>query len=213
MPKRIALTFDDGPDAVITQQILDLLEKHRAAASFFVLGDCITPQTAPLLRRMVSLGCEICLHGQTHKDMSRMTAAEIAAEYTVTTARIRKAAGAAPKFFRPPYIAVSDTLFDTIPLPFVEGYGVRDFDDAVSAQARIDGVLQKAEDARIILLHDMADNQMTVEAAAVLIPTLKARGFTLVTMSQLFKETNTVPQRRILWSHIGQTAMYAGAND
>jgi len=91
--RRIALTFDDGPTPGITGQILDLLEQHGAAASFFLVGENITPQTAPIVRRTYEMGCEICHHSFSHKDMSRMTRAQIAFEMQETTHRITEITG------------------------------------------------------------------------------------------------------------------------
>ena len=125
--------------------------------------------------------------------------------------RIEAAAGVLPRFFRPPYIAVNDAMFRLIPLPFIAGYGVRDYDDAVSAEARIRGVLQKAADGRIILLHDLAGNTQTVAALREILPTLQKKGYAFVTVSQLFSEKRIVPQphQKILYSYAEQTAMYA----
>ncbi len=207
--KRLALTFDDGPDSVITPQILDLLEKHHAAASFFLLGKQITPETEPIIRRALSLGCEICHHSFSHADLSKLGSAELRHEIGDTTARIRAVTGEAPRFFRPPYIAVSERMFDEIPMPFVSGYGVNDFDPEVTAAERVAGVLRKAKPDGIILLHDQKGNVQTVEALREILPELKRRGFRFVTMTQLFSETGITPRRHVLYSYAAQTALYA----
>ena len=209
--KILALTFDDGPHPDTTLPILDLLSEYHAAATFFVLGEHITAQTEPILRRALQQGCELCSHSFSHPDMTQLTAAEICAEISETEQRIEAAAGVLPRFFRPPYIAVNDAMFRLIPLPFIAGYGVRDYDDAVSAEARIRGVLQKAADGRIILLHDLAGNTQTVAALREILPALQKKGYAFVTVSQLFSEKGIVPQphQKILYSYAEQTAMYA----
>ncbi len=206
--RRIALTFDDGPTPGITGQILDLLEQHGAAASFFLVGENITPQTAPIVRRTYEMGCEICHHSFSHKDMSRMTRAQIAFEMQETTHRITEITGMPPKFFRPPYIAVGETMFQEIKLPFVAGYGVDDFDEAVTTQMRVDGVLRQAKPNAVILLHDQENNTKTVEAVAQLLPALREAGYEFVTMSKLFAETGITPLPRVLYSYAEQTEMY-----
>lgn len=209
--KSIAFTFDDGPNPETTCAILELLCDYHAAASFFLVGEHITPKTVPILQRADAQGCELCSHSFSHPDMTQLSAEEIRAEISETTRRITDAVGKPPRFFRPPYIAVNDEMFDLIPLPFIEGYGVRDYDAAVTAEERIKGVLQKAGDGRIILLHDSKDNIQTVEAMRVLLPALKAEGYDFVTVSQLFTERDIIPKphTKILYSFAEQTQMYA----
>ena len=207
--KRIALTFDDGPSPGTTDAVLDLLAQYGAAASFFLVGSQIGAETAPIIRRAQEMGCEICHHSFSHSDMSRMTPAEIAAEMEETTRRITVVTGSPPKFFRPPYIAVSDTMFAEIPLPFVAGYGVDDYDDAVSAEQRYQGVMKQAKNNAIILLHDKEGNVQTVEALARLLPALRDAGYDFVTMSGLFAETGITPLPNVLYSYAEQIEMYA----
>lgn len=205
---RIALTFDDGPAFGVTDRILDLLEAQNAAASFFLIGENITAQTAPLVRRAFDMGCEICHHSFSHGDMSRMTSEQIAFEMQETTRRITQITGEPPRFFRPPYIAVGETMFQEISLPFVAGYGVNDFDDAVTTDMRVEGVLKKAKPNAVILLHDKANNTQTVDAVARLLPALREAGYDFVTMSQLFAETGISPLPHVLYSFAEQTALY-----
>ena len=73
----LALTFDDGPNTTTTPQVLDILEENQATASFFLIGDSITPSAEPGVRRALSLGCEICNHSVSHLKMGQMTPEEI----------------------------------------------------------------------------------------------------------------------------------------
>ena len=76
----IALTFDDGPNTVITPQVLDLLEEHGIVASFFLIAQNITPESAEVVRRAKKMGCDIENHTVTHTAMNEMTPEEIRAE-------------------------------------------------------------------------------------------------------------------------------------
>ncbi len=210
MPQKIiALTFDDGPHPETTLPLLDILAENRVCASFFVIGENLTPETVPVTRRAFDMGCEICSHSLTHSDMTAFTPAQIRQEMDETARRIARVTGQPPRFFRPPYIAVNETMWQTIPLPFIAGYGVRDFDDAVSEDARVAGVLQKARDGAVILLHDAEENFKTVGAVRRLIPLLRAEGYAFVTVSQLFASRGIQPAHRILYSHAAQTTLYA----
>lgn len=192
--KIIALTFDDGPGITTTVQILDILQKYDVPASFFVVGNNISPQTEEVMRRAVSMGCEIQNHSRTHRDMTVMTAEEITEEIRFTSDRVREAVGKAPEFFRPPYIAVNDLMRQTVGLPFIQGVGAEDYLDEVSAQERCDRIIAQAGDGKVILLHDKEGNFRTVDAVEMIIPKLKAEGYRFVTISDLFKEKGITPK-------------------
>ena len=119
----ISLTFDDGPNTVTTPQVLDVLEENEIVASFFLIGDSITAESSQVVRRAVSLGCEIENHSTTHSFMSNMTPEHIHREITNCTKKIIDITGRSPRFFRPPYIDVSRTMFDETGLTFICGSG------------------------------------------------------------------------------------------
>lgn len=192
-PKKvIALTFDDGP-TYTTPAVLDVLEEAGVPASFFLIGNNINDSTASIMKRAVSLGCEICNHSKTHPFMSSLTAEQIKEEVDYTSGKIYDVLGFYPKFFRPPYIDVNDLMYEVIDLPFICGLGAEDWDSSVSAESRISKVLSQARDGEIILLHDFGGNDKTVEAIKVIIPELKKQGYTFVTVSDLFKIKKVVP--------------------
>ena len=201
----IALTFDDGPNTVITPQVLDLLEEHGILASFFLIAQNITPESAEVVRRAKKMGCDIENHTVTHTAMNEMTPEEIRAEVEACTGKIIEITGEAPKFFRPPFIAVSRALYDTVDMTVICGVGCEDWVPAVTAQERAKRVLAAAEDGQIVLLHDMEWNQNTVDALKTIIPELKKRGFEFVTVSQLFALKNVTPRRGWLYSNALQT--------
>ena len=201
----IALTFDDGPNTVITPQVLDLLEEHGIVASFFLIAQNITPESAEVVRRAKKMGCDIENHTVTHTAMNEMTPEEIRAEVEACTGKIIEITGEAPKFFRPPFIAVSRALYDTVDMTVICGVGCEDWVPAVTAQERAKRVLAAAEDGQIVLLHDMEWNQNTVDALKTIIPELKKRGFEFVTVSQLFALKNVTPRRGWLYSNALQT--------
>ena len=201
----IALTFDDGPNTVITPQVLDTLEENGAIGTFFLIAQNITPESAEMVRRAKAMGCGIENHSLTHGFMNQMTVEQIRAEVQACTDRIVEITGEAPKFFRPPFIAVSQEMYDNIDLTFICGAGCEDWVPTVSTQERIDRVLANAEDGQIVLLHDMMWNQNTADALKVIIPELKKRGFRFVTCAQLFEEKGVTPKKGWLYSNALQT--------
>lgn len=186
--KIVALTFDDGPNTTTTNQVLDMLEKYDVVASFFLIGNNINDASAEAVRRAYNMGCEIHNHSRTHGYLNTMTAEEIIEEFTYTDDKIFEITGERSKFFRPPYIAVSDRMFENIDVPFVAGIGCNDWDDRIPADRRTLMIMRQVKDGDVILLHDAEGNDLTVEALDTLIPQLKAEGYRFVTMTELFEE-------------------------
>lgn len=198
----IALTFDDGPNTEITPQVLDILEENGVRASFFLIADAITQESARMARRAFEMGCEINNHSKTHDFMDKMAPETIRAEIRYCTDRIVEITGVAPRFFRPPYIAVNQALYDNVDLTFICGVGCEDWVPEVTAQQRIDRLLSTVKDGDIILLHDMPGNKNTVEALRTVIPAWKERGFAFVTCGELFDLKGVTPKKGKIYSNV-----------
>jgi len=184
--KYIALSFDDGP-SVTTSAVLDVLEANGVPASFFVIGCNIDRESAEIMKRAVSLGCDIESHSLTHPYMSRITEEEIRAEMAVTDALIATYIGKVPEFFRPPYIDVSPLMHKVIDKTFISGYSPHDWQSGMGAEEKVELVMSHARDGLIVLLHDFKGNVTTVEALKTIIPALKEQGYTFVTVPRLFE--------------------------
>ena len=183
----IALTFDDGPNTTTTMEILDLLEKYQVRASFFLIGTNINDESAKSVKRAHDLGCDIENHSKTHSYMNKMDADAIREEIAFVNNKIKEITGESPRFFRPPYIAVNDTMYDNIDMTFISGLGCNDWDPKVKTEYRVKYLEKKAKDGVIFLLHDAAGNSKTVEALDEAIPVLLENGFQFATISELFE--------------------------
>lgn len=183
----IAITFDDGPNTTTTMEILDVLEKYQVRASFFLIGTNINDESAKSVKRAYDLGCDIENHSKTHSYMDKMTADEIKDEVAYVNDKVKEITGTTPKFFRPPYIAVNNTMYDNIDMTFISGYGCNDWEDRVTAEYRAKYLEKKAADGVIFLLHDAEGNSKTVEALDKAIPILLEKGFQFATISELFE--------------------------
>ncbi len=200
--KLVALTFDDGPSN-ITNQVLDILEKENIVATFFLIGELITEDKRSIIEREVALGCEIANHSYTHSDMSKMDADTIRDEINKTTELSRDFAGQEPHFFRPPYIALSDTMYDTIDLPFICGEASRDWEPNCTAEERVENVLNNVKDGSLVLLHDLENNHNTVEALPKMIQLLKEKGYCFATASQIFEAKGIDPPvKHKMWTNV-----------
>lgn len=202
--KVCALTFDDGPDTDLTPRVLDRLEKHGIVATFFVIGGLINDNTGKIIIRAARSGCEIQNHSWGYESMSAMSCEEIRESVEKTSAEIQKYSGKAPIFFRPPNLAVSDTMYETIDLTFAGGVVAHDWAGCnTSAEDRAKEILGGVRDGAIILLHDVQPQpHPTPEALDIIIPELKKRGYRFVTISELFKlkGIKLKPHEKKLWT-------------
>ncbi|MBQ8381570.1 MAG: polysaccharide deacetylase family protein [Clostridia bacterium] len=189
-PKRIALTFDDGPSTRYTGEILDILKEYGVKATFFTVG--VNIEKAPdLLRRIVSEGHEIGNHTYSHPHLQKMDAATLAEELARTDALIRRVAGVSPTLFRPPEGVVTTSVKAA-----AQGGGYRlvlwSIDTRDWALNPVSDILQtvkrEASDGDIILFHDwVAGRSPTPDALRQVIPWLIAEGYEFVTVGQLMQ--------------------------
>lgn len=200
--KLIALTFDDGPNTHTTPQVLDLLAQYDAHASFFLIGDRINEESAAVAKRAYEMGCEINSHSRTHPDMTQLTAEQIKEEMAYTEEKIISITGERPKFFRPPYLNVNQTMYDAIDIPFITGYSTGDSNQEKTAQDVTDAALTYAKDGAIILMHDFWGNDKTVEALKTILPTLKEQGYEFVTLTELFEKKERTPEHGVCYLEV-----------
>lgn len=206
--KYIALTFDDGPNSTTTNEVIDKLDKYGIVASFFLVGNNIDDESAKAVKRAYDLGCEIDNHSRTHSNMTELSAEEIKAEYDYTDGKVYEITGEHTKFFRPPYIAVHQIMFDNIDVPFIAGIGANDWEDRVTAEMRARMILKQAKDGDIILLHDAEGNSMTVEALDTIIPELQKQGYKFVTVTELFRAKGIKPDMEKVYTNVMQKNQY-----
>lgn len=202
--KLIALTFDDGPNTTATNDVLDILEEYDAKASFFLIGDNINAESAVSVKRAFDMGMEIDNHSKTHSNMSKMSAEELNEEISYVDEKVKEITGEPTKFFRPPFIDVSQGMYDAIDLPFICGIDCQDYMANVTAQERADYILNGAKDGVIVLLHDAAGNQQTVDALKIVMPKLVEQGYEFVTLTELFERQGETPKHNILYSNVAK---------
>lgn len=198
----VALTFDDGPSVGTTDKVLDVLKENDIVASFFLIGQKITEESAYLVKRAHDMGCTIENHSKTHPGMTGLSDEEILEEISYTTNKIEEITGEKPAFFRPPYIDYDQRLFDLVDLGFICGYGCEDWLPEVSTEERTRRILEQAHPGFIILVHDMEGNTQTVEAIKKIIPALKEQGYEFVTIRDLFAKSGKVPERNTLYMEV-----------
>lgn len=195
--KYVALTFDDGPDMRYTSstgRILDTLDKYGARATFFVLasqvdssivGSYFASRNTELVRRAHDLGMEIGSHTYNHKNLNRLSSSEIARELNNSCAKIEAITGEKVRLVRPPYGNANQTVRDTIDKPMIN-WSIDTLDwDSKNPDKIYSKVMSNIKPGSIILMHDIYGT--TADAVERVVPALIERGYTIVTVSELYE--------------------------
>ena len=193
--RRVALTFDDGPDPEWTPRIAAALDRLGVPATFFVVGSQVArhPEVVADLHRR---GFELGNHTFTHADLSRIPDWRRDLELALTESALAGAAGIRARLVRPPYASTPASVDARAAraLQDVAGNGyvvaLSDFDGHDWRRPGTDEVVRSASPpgARggMVLLHDAGgDRSQTLEALPRLVRRLRARGFRFVTVSEL----------------------------
>jgi peptidoglycan/xylan/chitin deacetylase (PgdA/CDA1 family) len=101
-PRKLAITFDDGPNPAITPKLLDLLDRYNAKATFFLIGRYVR-ECPDLVQETEARGHLVGNHTETHPNLFRLTRREIRIELRLCHDAISSALGSPPKWFRPPF--------------------------------------------------------------------------------------------------------------
>jgi peptidoglycan/xylan/chitin deacetylase (PgdA/CDA1 family) len=101
-PRKLAITFDDGPNPAITPKLLDLLGRYNAKATFFLIGRYVR-ECPELVKETIARGHLVGNHTETHPNLFRLTCREIRIELRLCHDAISNLLGSPPKWFRPPF--------------------------------------------------------------------------------------------------------------
>lgn len=186
--KLVALTFDDGPWSGQTARILDILEKHNARATFFVLG-ALARGHPDLIRREISQNCEVGVHTWYHANLARTSAGTIIADLNRCQQTLQGIIGQRVPLMRPPYgalnararAAIAQTGLRIIMWSADTNDWQRPGADTIYAR-----IMNGARNGAIILCHDGGGPRSgTIAAVSRAVPALQKRGYELVTVSEL----------------------------
>ena len=181
--KVIALTFDDGPSKY-TNEIIDILKKNNAVATFFVVGNRLSFYE-DTLKNMLNTGNEIGNHSYSHKWLNRLSKDEFILEINNTQNEVKRITGYTPKIFRPTYGGYSDKLKSYTDLTFVL-WDVDSNDWKVKNADKIyDNITKNTFDGSIVLMHD--NHRYAAESLDKVIKKLKEEGYSFVTVSELLE--------------------------
>jgi peptidoglycan/xylan/chitin deacetylase (PgdA/CDA1 family) len=189
--KVVAFTFDDGPTARWTPQILGILRADKVPATFFVIGQEVV-RHPELVTQEVQAGMEIGNHGFRHRRLRGLDRAAIVDEVRQGAQAIETAGAPAPTLYRLPAGVWDRTALSTLgSLGYtVVGWSVdpQDWRHRFTAQQMTDLVLKTVRPGAIVIFHDGTNSSAaTVDAVRALIPALKGQGYRFVTVGQLLR--------------------------
>lgn len=194
--KLIALTYDDGPYTKTTSRILDVLRKNNSVATFFIIGNR-AEKYASVLKQAIDMGCEIGNHTYEHKNLVKADENTRRTQIEKTNNEIQKLFGYDIKLLRAPEGAIKG-IKDKVGMPLIqwsvdtEDWKHKDASNPGRSEAQrqekinsiVDKVVNNAQPGDVILMHDIYD--FTADLSEKLVPALVEKGFTLVTVSQLY---------------------------
>ena len=227
-PRKVSLSFDDGPDPEWTPKILDILKQYNVKGTFLMIGE-VAEDNVGVMQRVYREGHEIGNHTFTHPDISEISTAQVDLQLNLTERLFGSKLGVQPLYFRPPYSIDQepDTNDQAAPVDHIQSRGyvtignkvdTNDWDEhpRKTPQEIADSVLEQLaampahpdRAGSIILMHDGGgDRSVTIASLPLLITTLRAHGFEFVPVSELIGKTRdevmpplNAAQKRQAWA-------------
>jgi peptidoglycan/xylan/chitin deacetylase (PgdA/CDA1 family) len=195
--KRLALTYDDGPNDPYTQQLMEVLARHGVRATFFLIGRYV--QRRPeIVRELVKAGHVVGNHTYTHPNLAFQSETQVRTQLRACRQVLEDAVGASSNLFRPPFggrrPAVMRILKEEGLDPIM--WSITGYDWSPTTPERIEKhVLRQLRGGDVILLHDGghvemgADRSHSVAVTDRLITRFKAEGYEFVTIPEMKKQS------------------------
>lgn len=218
-PKKVVMTFDDGPDDRYTPYILDILNKYKVPAAFFVTG-INAEHNLPLVQRIYREGHEIGNHTFLHPNLEIASDDRLKLELRSTGYVIESITGHATILFRPPYNTDAEPTNPVQIRPIFiaknEGYltigssiDPEDWQEGVSVDTIVARAISQQGLGNIILMHDAGGNrEATIQALPQIIEYYKAHGYQFVSLANLMnkKRDDLMPVANGTFDHYLQSA-------
>ncbi len=199
---KLALTFDDGPSQW-TADVLDLLREHDARATFFLIGQRVRERTDDV-RRILEAGHEVGSHTMTHPRLTEISDDEVRKEIQDGAQAVAEVVGERPHLFRAPGFHADErvlAIVEELKLDAVfADVDPQDWRPDLNSHSIFSRCFVGCREDVIVDLHDgfpppptrsRDDCTPTIEALHHLLPTLRAGGYELVTVSELASRSAT----------------------
>jgi peptidoglycan-N-acetylglucosamine deacetylase len=189
--RRVALTFDDGPDPEWTPRVLDLLGEAGISATFFVVGERAARAPA-VVKRIAAEGHEIGNHSWSHRNLWFCGPGTTREQVQRGHDTIAGLTGVAPRHFRPPWGMVNAAMFGAVKTArervvfwSIQPEGAR----PAPADRQVAHVVRRAQPGAIVDLHDGEGTPRAPERLVAALPQmidgLRERDYALVTVAEL----------------------------
>lgn len=185
--KILTLTFDDGPDEIMTPKVLDVLKQYNIKATFFLIGNK-TVQHPQIVKRLIAEGHSIGNHTDSHKGIFPLSSAKVVdTELRNCSDAIADISGVEPKLFRPPFGVTNPIIGRVVRCSGLNsiGWSIRSL-DTLSRRTREDvcsRIIRQLHPGAIILLHDRCNDADVL--LQMLIPRIIEKGYTFTDINNL----------------------------
>lgn len=202
--KKLAISFDDGPDSRWTPRILDILKDKQVPAAFFVIGE-EAAKSPGILKREYAEGHSIGNHTYSHPPLDETSPTQLRWELNITQRLIESTLGVKSILFRPPFGIDHQPEYaeevEKLPVAQDMGYLIvgqkidphdwrQPYGKQIPAKEIVDEVMRQSNSGNIILFHDGGgDRSQTVAALPKIIDELRAQGFAFVSVPELVNKT------------------------
>lgn len=179
---RVALTFDDGPDAM-TLRYLDVLDRLEVHATFFLIGEACA-RAPELVRAIVGRGHEVASHGHTHKTFPSLSTSALSAELARVAELLPPSERRRPLLRPPRGAATPKSLLRCAAAGYTTVLWSLDSDDCRTQS--VDEVVARVATSKageIVLLHE--GQQWTLDALPAIVTSLRDVGLELVTVGKM----------------------------
>ncbi len=198
-PKRIAFTFDDGPNVGTSERILDAFKGQDGSATFFVVASRISGREY-IVQRALEEGHELGNHSFNHPNLTELGVEGFLEEINSGQEEIYAATGVYPQILRPTYGSVNDEMKANVPMPMVNwNLDTHDW-SSKDAEAIAEIILEEARDGSIVLMHDIYPE--SADAIELVLPKLAEKGFVFLSISELFESAGIQLQAGGLYKDI-----------
>ena len=188
--KQVAISFDAAWGADKTEEILQVLEKYDAGATFFLVGFWVD-KYPEMVKAIDEKGIEIGSHSNTHPDMAKISGETLAKELDISIEKIKAITGKEVTLFRPPYGSYNNELINAcsqrglIPIQ----WDVDSLDwKGLSASDVTTRVMNNVQNGSIILMHNNADN--VVQSTRMVLERLINEGYKVTSIGDLVYHSN-----------------------
>jgi peptidoglycan-N-acetylglucosamine deacetylase len=189
--KQIALTFDDSPDDWYCPQVLNILDKYKVKATFFLIANRLKTyrNNAEEIKRKGHL---IGNHSYSHTKFTMMTTGQVLQDLDSAENAFQEILQTKPTFFRPPYGIITNEQVDALVEQKYKiiNWSVDTYDWDTKRNSPLElftRVEQYVHDGAIILFHSSGrDRENTIQALPLIIKSLQERGFEFVRLDEWF---------------------------